>query len=125
MENRNVSAAEHERNGGADAQKRGGFTPFAAFGGGSLRAESGSHVDTKGFGSTLGFARELSNTQGHLLFGPVVKYGGGSYDSYLGNGVHGEGGSHWGIPVTIDLGVTGWFGKQRGVTAGLQAMWSL
>jgi outer membrane autotransporter protein len=29
------------------------------------------------------------------------------------------------IPVTIDLGVTGWFGKQRGVTAGLQAIWSL
>ena len=93
-----LAAAEHERNGGADAQKRGGFTPFAAFGGGSLRAESGSHVDTKGFGSTLGFARELSNTQGNLLFGPVVEYGGGSYDSYLDNGVHGEGGSHyWGF----------------------------
>lgn len=28
-------------------------------------------------------------------------------------------------PVTIDLGVAGWIGKQRGVTAGLQAMWSL
>ncbi len=93
-----LAAAEHERNGGADAQKKGGFTPFAAFGGGSLRAESGSHVDTKGFGSTIGFARELPNAQGRLLFGPVVEYGGGSYDSYLDNGIHGEGGSHyWGF----------------------------
>ena len=92
-----LAAAERERNDG-DAQKKGGFTPFAAFGGGSLRAESGSHVDTKGFGSTIGFARELPNSQGRLLFGPVVEYGGGSYDSYLDNGIHGEGGSHyWGF----------------------------
>ena len=92
-----LAAAEHERNGG-DAQKKGGFTPFAAFGGGSLRAESGSYVDTKGWGSTIGFARELPNACGRLLFGPVVEYGGGSYDSYLDNGIHGEGGSHyWGF----------------------------
>lgn len=92
-----LAAAERERNDG-DVQKKGGFTPFAAFGGGSLRAESGSHVDTKGFGSTIGFARELTNSQGRLLFGPVVEYGGGSYDSYLDNGIHGEGGSHyWGF----------------------------
>jgi hypothetical protein len=27
-------------------------------------------------------------------------------------------------PMTIDLGVTGWVGKQRGVTANLQATWT-
>jgi hypothetical protein len=27
-------------------------------------------------------------------------------------------------PLTIDLGVTGWVGKQRGVTANLQANWT-
>ena len=79
---------------GAGAPNVGGFTPFAAFGGSSMRAESGSHVDTKGFGLNIGFARELPNSQGKLLFGPVVEYGGGSYDSY-NNDVHGEGGAHY------------------------------
>lgn len=93
-----LDAAEHGKNGGAETQKAGGFTPFAAFGGGSIRAESGSHVDTRGFSASIGFARELPNAQGRLLFGPVVEYGGGNYDSYLDDGTHGEGGAHyWGF----------------------------
>lgn len=93
-----LDAAEHGKNGGAAVQKAGGFTPFAAFGGGSIRAESGSHVDTRGFSASVGFARELPNAQGCLLFGPVVEYGGGNYDSYLDDGTHGEGGAHyWGF----------------------------
>lgn len=90
-----IEAAESAKNGGEGAAAAGGFTPFAAFGGSGMRAESGSYVDTRGFGLNVGFARELSNRQGKLLFGPVVEYGGGSYDSYLDNGVHGEGGSHY------------------------------
>ncbi|MBP5199855.1 MAG: autotransporter domain-containing protein [Schwartzia sp.] len=89
-----MEMAENAKNG-TGAQPVGGFTPFAAFGGSSLRAESGSHVDTKGFGLNVGFARELPNSQGKLLFGPVVEYGGGSYDSYLDNGVHGDGNAHY------------------------------
>lgn len=84
--------------GTAATVKSGGFTPYAAFNGGGLRAISGSHVDTKGFGLNVGFARELSNTSGKLLFGPVVEYGGGSYKSHLDNGITGEGGAHyWGL----------------------------
>ena len=90
-----VEAAEQGKNGAEGAPAASAFTPFAAFGGSSLRAESGSHVDTKGFGINVGFAREIANSQGKLLFGPVVEYGGGSYDSYLDNGVHGEGGAHY------------------------------
>ncbi len=99
-------AQSSESGGGEQGQSSGapagagGFTPFAAFGGSSMRAESGSHVDTKGFGLNVGFARELENSQGKLLFGPVVEYGGGKYDSYLDNGTHGEGNSHyWGIGI--------------------------
>ncbi len=29
-----------------------------------------------------------------------------------------------GGPVTVDLGVTGWVGKQRGVSAQIGAVWS-
>lgn len=74
-----------------------GFTPFAAIGGSSLRVNSGSHVDIKGWGIDVGFAREVGNKQGKLLFGPVFEYGHGSYDSYVG-AVHGSGGSSvWGF----------------------------
>ena len=90
-----LETAEQGKNGAEGAPVANGFTPFAAFGGSSLRAESGSHVDTKGFGLNVGFAREIANSQGKLLFGPVVEYGGGSYDSYLDNGVHGDGGAHY------------------------------
>ncbi len=90
-----MEMAESAKNGGKGSPIVSSFTPFAAFGGSSMRAESGSYVDTRGFGLNIGFARELSNAQGKLLFGPVVEYGGGNYDSYLDNGVHGEGGSHY------------------------------
>ena len=89
-----LDAAEAAKNG-TGAQNVGSFTPFAAFGGSGIRAESGSHVDTKGFGLNIGFARELPNSQGKLLFGPVVEYGGGSYDSHLDDGTRGEGGAHY------------------------------
>ena len=92
-----IEMAEAAKNGATGATAASGFTPFAAFGGSSLRAESGSHVDTKGFGLNVGFAREIANSQGKLLFGPVIEYGGGNYDSY-NNNIHADGGSHyWGI----------------------------
>lgn len=94
-----MDAAKQQRSGGG-APAVSSFTPFAAFGGSSMRAESGSHVDNKGFGLNIGFAREIANGQGKLLFGPIVEYGGGKYDSYLDNGTHGDGKSHyWGIGI--------------------------
>ena len=76
----------------------GSMTPFAAIGTGSLRAESGSYVDAKSWAINVGFAKEINNRQGKLLWGPLVEYGRGSYDSYLDNGTHGEGNSsYWGL----------------------------
>ena len=94
-----LEAAERAQNGAAGAPAVSGFTPFAALGGSSMRAESGSHVDTKGYGINVGFAREIPNSQGKLLFGPVVEYGGGKYDSY-NNDIHADGNSrYWGLGV--------------------------
>ena len=92
-----LEAAEQTTSGAAGVPSVSTFTPFAAVGGSSMRAQSGSYVDTKGFGLNVGFAREINNAQGKLLFGPVVEYGGGSYDSYLEDaaGTHGEGGAHY------------------------------
>jgi outer membrane autotransporter protein len=73
---------------------------FAAVGISKLRAMSGSHVDTRGIGLNLGFARELENSRGKLLFGPVIEYGHGSYDSYQDNGIKADGNaSYWGLGI--------------------------
>lgn len=90
-----IETAANSKNGAAPAPKAGGFTPFAAFGGASMRAQNGSYVKTRGFGLNVGFARELSNKQGRLLFGPVVEYGGGNYDSHLDDGTRGDGKAHY------------------------------
>lgn len=81
-----------------DKEAAGGFNSFAAVGLSKLRAMSGSHVDIKGIGLNLGFARELENSKGKLLFGPIVEYGHGSYDSYQDNGLKADGkASYWGL----------------------------
>lgn len=84
----------------AVAASGGQSAPFAAMGGSSLRAESGSHVDTKGFNIGLGFAKQIENKSGKLLIGPILEYGHGSYDSYQDNGITADGkSSYWGIGV--------------------------
>ena len=81
-----------------DKEAGGGFNSFAAVGLSKLRAMSGSHVDIKGIGLNLGFARELENSKGKLLFGPIVEYGHGDYDSYQDNGLKADGkASYWGL----------------------------
>ena len=81
-----------------DKEAGGGFNSFAAVGLSKLRAMSGSHVDIKGIGLNMGFARELENSKGKLLFGPIVEYGHGDYDSYQDNGLKADGNaSYWGL----------------------------
>lgn len=67
------------------------FVPYAVTSGSSLRQQSGSHVDTKGFGISSGFSRELTNRNGKLLLAPFVEYSRGKYDSYQDNGIHADG----------------------------------
>lgn len=74
------------------------MAPFASVGGSSIRQESGSYVDMKSWNIGVGFAKSVENSKGTLMFGPIIEYGRGSYDSYLDNGTHGEGNSSfWGI----------------------------
>ena len=95
-----AAAAERTEGDAAAAPRAGGFAPFAAVSIGKLRAESGSHVDNKGIGMNLGFAKEIENKSGKLLVGPVIEYGHGNYDSYQDNGITADGkSSYWGIGV--------------------------
>ena len=67
-----------------------GFAPFAAMSGSSMRIKTGSHVDLKGMNLAVGFSREVRRGDERLIFGPIVEYGRGSYDSYV-NAAHGDG----------------------------------
>ena len=78
------------RSASTEAATTSGFAPFAALGGASLRHETGSHVEMKGMNLAVGFSRALQRGNDRLLFGPLVEYGRGSYDSYV-NVVHGDG----------------------------------
>lgn len=69
---------------------------------GSMRAETGSYVDTKGWNLGLGWARENQVTGGKMVFGPFVEHGRGNYDSYLDDGTHGHGKvSYLGLGVMV------------------------
>ena len=74
----------------AEAAGAQGFAPFAAIGGSSMRHETGSHVEMKGMNLAVGFSREVLRGDERILFGPIVEYGRGTYDSYV-NDAHGDG----------------------------------
>ena len=81
----------------AKLNAKNGFEVFANMGGSSLRTKTGngSHVDTKSGGMDIGAARTLENSKGKLTFAPIIDYGRGNYDTYLGNGIHGSGSARY------------------------------
>jgi len=79
----------------ASAAVSGAFRPWAAQGGSSVRLNSGSYVDAKGWNLNVGFARTNEMKAAKLTYGPFVEYGRGTYDSYLDDGTHGSGAMHY------------------------------
>ena len=83
---------------GKSAQRKTAATDNASYqlwagaGANTMRVESGSYVDSKGWNLGVGWAREDTMKDGaKRLFSPFVEYGRGSYDSYLDNDAHGSG----------------------------------
>ena len=72
-----------------------GFALFAALAAASMRYETGSYVDSKGWGINVGASRILHQEDGKTLIAPFLEYGKASYDSYLDNGVHGNGANQY------------------------------
>jgi hypothetical protein len=72
-----------------------GLAGFGAVSGGSVRYNSGSHVDMRSFSSVTGLALGLDLAPGRLTLGAFFEYGNGSYDTYnsFANAaaVHGDG----------------------------------
>ena len=69
--------------------------PFAISEAYSLRHETGSHVNSKGYGVAAGLASLTENFAGDILSGVFVEYGRANYDSYLDNGLHADGDSEY------------------------------
>ena len=86
-----ISSARKEAAGDKMDGKMHGYHIWAAMSQGTMRAETGSYADTKGYNLSLGWAKEQNVKAGKLLFTPFVEYGRGSYDSYLDDGTHGSG----------------------------------
>ena len=86
-----ISSARKEAAGNKMDGKMHGYHIWAAMSQGTMRAETGSYADTKGYNLSLGWAKEQNVKAGKLLFTPFVEYGKGSYDSYLDDGTHGSG----------------------------------
>lgn len=64
----------------------GKLTPFAAIGGGNMRYNTGSHVDSKSWHGAIGLSKQASD----LVYGVAVEHGKSNYDSYVGD-AHSEG----------------------------------
>lgn len=86
-----VNAAQAVKEAKESGNAASAMVPYAAANYGSMRQESGSHVDVKGSNFNIGFAKEVKNGSGKLLFGPMFEYGRGNYDSYLDDGTTGSG----------------------------------
>ena len=86
-----ANAANLSAQGGEGAPAPAGFTPFAAVGANNMRYETGSYVDSKGWGINVGMARELTYKKSVLTIAPLIEYGRSNYDSYLDSGTHGSG----------------------------------
>lgn len=100
MANHGFSEAAEAINNSGDGGRS--MSPYATVGGSVMRQNSGSYVEMNTWNIGVGFAKEVANSRGKLMFGPVFEYGKGSYDSYLDNGTHGSGdSSFWGVGAMI------------------------
>ena len=82
-----MSSAVSAAKGGSSAKggsAGGGATPagFGAASGGSVRYNTGSHVDMRSYSLTAGLAWGADMAPGRLTFGPFFEYGNGSYNTY-------------------------------------------
>ena len=91
-----------------------GFAGFGALSGGSLRYNTGSHVDMRSLSLLTGLARGADLTPGRLTVGAFFEYGNGSYNTHnsFSNAadVDGDGNTYYlggGILARMDFSKTG------------------
>ena len=68
---------------GTDDAERHGFAGFGALSGGSLRYNTGSHLDMNSLSLLTGLAWGIDLAPGRLTLGAFFEYGNGSYDTHI------------------------------------------
>ena len=67
---------------GTDDAERHGFAGFGALSGGSLRYNTGSHLDMNSLSLLTGLSWGIDLAPGRLTLGAFFEYGNGSYDTH-------------------------------------------
>lgn len=76
-------------NAGAD-----GISSYAQMGGGSIRQETGSHIDVKSWNAVLALGRKNEKPRGAFEYGAFFEYGRGNYTTHNGD-LRGDGSTHY------------------------------
>ena len=77
-------------NTGAD-----GVSSFAQMGGGSIRQETGSHVDIHTWNAILGLGHQNKKERGTMEYGAFFEYGTGNYTTHAENDLRGDGSARY------------------------------
>ena len=72
-----------------------GVSSFAQMGGGSMRQETGSHVDTHTWNAILALGHQNKKERGTMEYGAFFEYGTGNYTTHADNGLRGDGSTYY------------------------------
>ena len=86
-----MASAKKAAGGDREDVSYGDYNIWAAMSNSSMKVETGSYVDTKGWNLSVGWAKEKALKDGRFVVSPFVEYGKGKYDSFLDDGTHGSG----------------------------------
>ena len=86
-----MASATKAAGGDREDVSYGDYNIWAAMSNSSMKVETGSYVDTKGWNLSVGWAKEKALKDGRFVVSPFVEYGKGKYDSFLDDGTHGSG----------------------------------
>ena len=86
-----MASAKKAAGGDKEDVSYGDYNIWAAMSNSSMKVETGSYVDTKGWNLSVGWAKEKVLKDGRFVVSPFVEYGKGKYDSFLDDGTHGSG----------------------------------
>lgn len=77
-------------NTGAD-----GVSVFTGFGGGTMRQETGSHVDTNAWNTIIALGHNNKKEKSAFEYGAFFEYGSGNYTTYGDGGLRGDGSTRY------------------------------
>ena len=105
-------------NTGAD-----GMATYANVGGGTMRQETGSHVNAHLWNAILAVGHKNEKTKADFEYGAFFEYGTGNYSTHNGD-ERGATLQQAGSPWSLDLSLTGFAGKKRGLSGGVAVKYS-